>query len=247
MSHFCVIVIGDNVEQQLQPYHEYGCTGIDDEYVIDVDVTDQARADFAEMGKGRSFEQFVEDWYGRQPNADGRVIEHTNPNAKWDWWVIGGRWSGWLGRDQGRRSEFDLDGLRDRATAKALADYDRYHPGIDPPDAPWAEFRQRYASIEEAREAWWSHPFCAALRQADVWLEPDDFMCDRDTYAARARVNAVVPFALVAEGQWAARGDMGWWATVSNERPEGEWEAFVNHMLDNLDGDTLLTVVDCHI
>ncbi len=43
MSHFTVLVIGDDVEKQLQPYHEYECTGIEDEYVIDVDTTDEVK------------------------------------------------------------------------------------------------------------------------------------------------------------------------------------------------------------
>ena len=37
MSHFSVMVIGGNVEEQLQPYHEFECTGINDQYVVDVD------------------------------------------------------------------------------------------------------------------------------------------------------------------------------------------------------------------
>jgi hypothetical protein len=41
MSHFAVLVIGDDIEKQLQPYHEYECTGINDEYVIDADITDK--------------------------------------------------------------------------------------------------------------------------------------------------------------------------------------------------------------
>lgn len=39
MSHFAVLVIGDDVAKQLQPYHEYECTGVKDKYVIEVDKT----------------------------------------------------------------------------------------------------------------------------------------------------------------------------------------------------------------
>lgn len=48
MSHFSVLVIGDDIEKQLAPYHEFECTGIDDEYVQEIDITDQLRAEFAE-------------------------------------------------------------------------------------------------------------------------------------------------------------------------------------------------------
>lgn len=43
MSHFTVLVVGEDVASQLAPYHEFESTGIDDEYVKDVDVTADVR------------------------------------------------------------------------------------------------------------------------------------------------------------------------------------------------------------
>lgn len=40
---------------------------------------------------------------------------------------------------------------------------------------------------------------------------------------------------------------LGWFACVSDEMPETEWERQFGEMLDALPDDTLLTVVDCHI
>lgn len=48
MSHFSVMVIGQNVEKQLAPFHEFECTGVVDEYVQSVDKLEQAKADYAE-------------------------------------------------------------------------------------------------------------------------------------------------------------------------------------------------------
>jgi hypothetical protein len=125
MSHFSVLVIGPNVVQQLAPYHEFECTGDDNEYVIDVDVTEQIRADFAKYSEeNESFADWYEGWSGHQCilqndaalttvdgvpeemefgyaiiDADGnlvKAINHTNPNAQWDWYQVGGRWSNWL-------------------------------------------------------------------------------------------------------------------------------------------------------
>ncbi|WP_257744574.1 hypothetical protein [Burkholderia glumae] len=53
MSHFSVLVIGENVEQQLAPYHEFECTGTDDQFVQDVDITDTARAEFENQTETR--------------------------------------------------------------------------------------------------------------------------------------------------------------------------------------------------
>lgn len=246
MSHFSVIVLGDNVKEQLQPYHEYECTGIEDQYVVDVDRTDEAKADYEKYGSNfDSFEQYVEYEYGTAV-VDGRVLIKTNPNAKWDWWVVGGRWSGWLGKDEGVRSDFDFEQLRNKAALEASADYQRLRPKeIEPPSIGWVEWRENSPDIETARRTWREHPFNAAVREVDVWAEYESLFVDEATYVNKARQSAVVPFAMVTEGQWSAKGDMGWFAHVSNERTD--WPDFVNQFLDDMTADMKLTVVDCHI
>jgi hypothetical protein len=76
VSHFSVLVIGDGVEKQLQPFHEFGCTGIDDEFVVDVDETEKMREEMAAATYSRL----------RLPNGDecspydGRF--YRKPNAQ---------------------------------------------------------------------------------------------------------------------------------------------------------------------
>jgi hypothetical protein len=48
MSHFTVLVIGDDVETALQPFHEFECTGYVDQYVVDVDTTEEMRKEYVE-------------------------------------------------------------------------------------------------------------------------------------------------------------------------------------------------------
>jgi hypothetical protein len=76
MSHFSVMVIGENVEEQLAPYHEFECTGIDDEYVIDVDETEEYRTQYNESTRtrikspdGKLFESYGDEFY-REPTED---------------------------------------------------------------------------------------------------------------------------------------------------------------------------------
>lgn len=117
MSHFSVLVIGDNVEGQLAPYHEFECTGTDDEYVQNIEKTEEIRAEYAARTDNEypTLLDFATNYYGRNVLIDGslpgddhkygyvlvnenrevlKVIDRTNPSAKWDWWVIGGRWTG---------------------------------------------------------------------------------------------------------------------------------------------------------
>lgn len=47
MSHFTCLVIGPDHEAQLQPFHEFECTGTDDQYVQDIDKTAEYREEYA--------------------------------------------------------------------------------------------------------------------------------------------------------------------------------------------------------
>ena len=82
MTHFVVLVIGDDVEGQLAPYHEFECTGINDQYVIDLDKTAEALAEYEQHKDDPdypTFRAFLEGWYGaehvvgpgQEPDRDG--------------------------------------------------------------------------------------------------------------------------------------------------------------------------------
>ena len=57
-----------------------------------------------------------------------------------------------------------------------------------------------------------------------------------------------VPFCFVTEdGEWREKGEMGWWGSVSNEKPEDSWKQQFVDYVKSLDSDCLVTVVDFHI
>ena len=103
MSHFTVAVIAKDsqeLEARLQPYHEYECTGIEDKYVQWIPEPFLKSLKnywkyYIRKRDFRGFSKFMKDWNG----ADRRGLwfyRLTNPNAKWDWWIVGGRWTGSL-------------------------------------------------------------------------------------------------------------------------------------------------------
>lgn len=297
MSHFVVYVIGENVEDQLQPYHEYECTGIQDEYVVWVDQTAEInehwdRLDAAGKAEYGDREQFAEDYYGcEQREVDGvkQWGRMTNPNKKWDWWQIGGRWSGqlllkkgasgtwgtrsWMNKDEAddldccdaaRKGDIDVQGLRDRAASKASKQwhlFDKYLGMHKASFVPFATFKEQHpGNIEAARNAYWAQPLMQAKndtqrytgldeqqRQFFIWCDVEKYLVPHDEYVASAAAAAFTPFAVVKDGQWYEKGEMGWWACVTNEKEQGEWNAQFNAMFDALPDDTLITVVDCHI
>jgi len=353
MSHFTCLVIGDDYEKQLQPYHEFECTGTDDEYVVDVDKTEELRAEFIEdqttivvneqtgetfgayddrcyrdptpeeakligpggiggrtglawyskdWGDGRGYrpkvhvipEGFVKkrvltstlltfsqwlqnDWkvlrqgekrssvhkYGFvELDVTGEVVrcvDRTNPNAKWDGYQIGGRWNGFFldhngkERDQLRLHEVDIESTRAAAAKDAAEKFDAWAEMFEEHGRPlaWSIFLTRHKNnpdtypINEARNDYHQQPAIAAFKH---WRCPVEmFGFDREAHVLRARAKALVTFAVVKDGKWYERGEMGWWGVVHNESDQDEWIAQFNALLSDLPPDTLLTAVDCHI
>lgn len=119
MTHFTVLVVADTeseLEAALLPYHEYECTGIEEytEWVIGhpaeralddalkilgedwVDENPAIKAKYETYISTDNLGDLFYDWDGTEEDEDGNYGRRTNPNAKWDWWVVGGRWTGLL-------------------------------------------------------------------------------------------------------------------------------------------------------
>lgn len=104
MSHFITMVIGDEPEKQLAPFDED--LEVPEYYDGEVSEGDKKRMmDYYSAQKDVSFlsfeecyKEFGENWNDNtwRKCEDGlwRVVSTYNPNSKWDWYLLGGRWSG---------------------------------------------------------------------------------------------------------------------------------------------------------
>lgn len=279
MSHFSVLVIGPDPERQLAPYHEFECTGRDDEFVQDVDITAKVQEKIDELGpvdglgwfglegKAVTSELFVDrsngHKYGYAVVRDDKLIkavDRTNPNKRWDWYSLGGRYSGRLQKRDGTRvdaalvREVDFDGIRARYEAEARERYRKFMRMIG--DAPfpktWEAMRAKFpGNLESALTAYDDQPAIQRIKDDDDFRWSDDvaeeFRGTEDQHAERARQRAVTTFAVVKDGQWYENGKMGWFGCVFDEKDEDLWFAEVAKLLDGLGPDTPLAVYDCHI
>src|ERR1700675_2759735 len=71
MSHYGGLVIGVNAEEQLAPYHEYESTGNDDQYVKEIDQTEEARTAFATATTSR------------YKDTEGNLHDPFTPEGNW--------------------------------------------------------------------------------------------------------------------------------------------------------------------
>lgn len=347
MSHFSVLVTGDDVTAALQPYHEFECTGTNDKYVQDVDKTEEVRTEFsaatrtmlrdsdgklhspyddsgnyrAEFSKPvssasifdlsnrrelfippgyeevevptsevESFAKWVKGYYGLNVakdensvdrddehkrgyvllNADGsllKAVKRTNPNKKWDWWVVGGRWSNRLTFKDGAKGDtntagnVDWDGMVAENAENAGAEYDKIVSIIAGREMPtWASLlaRKRVGeiTIDEARALYNENPVYKELIAADAidWFygaeKLDGVLSapDRATYVKQQSEHRSCMFALLHNGEWITAGDMGWFG-MSSDTPDSrlEYAAKFFEVVRALPADTRVTVVDCHV
>ena len=291
MSHFVVLVIGDDVEQQLAPYHEFECTGEDDEYVVDVEEIDKLReewnnpSDFVKENY-KHFSQYVTDYYGRpivkpaeEVDLEGEhkygyalmnddsevysVINRTNPNAKWDWYQEGGRYSKWYYDKEGNNitsgplKNFDFEAKMRQAENDAVTDFNFWEKMFEEhgKDAKsWDDIlKMEDLSIDEKRELYNSQPIIMAFKDCEHFkhhwfFKPiEDMGYDREKYIEKCRKESITSYAVVKGGTWYQRGEMGWFGMSSNEMDRDDWDSQFHALLNGLDPETQLTVIDCHI
>lgn len=130
------------------------------------------------------YETYLSDWHG--VDDDEEQGYHKNPNAKWDWYSLGGRWSGLIKLKNGATGITGKAGVFDNETG-----------------------------IDQAKKGY------------------------------IANFDDLVTFALLKDGKWFERGEMGWWGVVSDEN--NEWDNELKKLVKGLPEETLISIYDCHI
>lgn len=313
MSHFHVMVIGKDPEFQLAPFHEYECTGRKDEFVVGQDITQELLSQVEDSDSHVSLSDVLE-WYRLEgktytdeeeakseqefsyvivddKGALVKAVRFTNPNKKWDWWVIGGRWrnayklkSGVLPMsrstpgvfrserragygDQARKGDIDFAFIEDAASKKGRILYQQHVQALTPKlisafvTLPtWEELREQNPGMEigAVRDIYHGGVRGIVRNKLKEHGVTDGFFWDsegaqemlrmtEDQFADYKGRRSWVPYAVVHERNWIARGEMGWFGMSS---PTGDYDEYVNKVRElvfSLPDNTIITNVDCHI
>jgi hypothetical protein len=179
-------------------------------------------------------------WYleDNELDEDGNYWTTSNDDAKWDWYKTGGRWAGFFQVKAGATAERGEDGLMGAHNSKEGADVLKVKDiDWDAMDADTKKQRAEYYDEEIAKE----------VKDRSIWADNRDEVINmtRDQYINQPISH--VTFAVLHDGKWYERGQMGWFACVSDEKPTEQWDAEFRKLLDSLDPETEITVVDCHI
>jgi len=212
----------------------------------------------------------LKKYKGKSAEIDKVVEQFSNPTPEFQPGVRGN--SGLMGSakhegegfaDQARKGDIDVEYMRLEAEATARQQYQRvaaiFAEGTVPKIKTWKEFlaehEQGLITIDDARGAYHAQP---AVQMYDEVAKKDhenfgffenldEYQISEEEYVRVARDAAIVPFALVKDGKWYEKGEMGWWGYVGNEKEQQDWNVEFTKLFDELPDDTLITVVDCHI
>lgn len=250
MSHFTVLVVGDDHESALAPFDEERKTPERREYLGDEDVA--RMSEHYKTTDKTVLAKKMYDWMGERGGVDqkGRLYRMTtyNRNAKWDWYEVGGRWRGYFllkdgtRADQCRKGDVDAEAMMAQCEKAARERWAAYAKAIEgtPPHERWSESNAK-TYHEQSR--------VKALAEAGLTEflsgSADDYPDTEAEMVAQWRAKAFCPFALLVDGEWHERGNMGWFACVSNERDD--WPQEFARLWAKVPDDARLTLVDCHI
>lgn len=310
MSHYCMLVVGDNVDAQLAPYQENNMGDCPREYLVFEDKEETTREEYnttkaaaVKMPDGTyksqydycfkkdsnfktiypegselvdievnilypTFENYAEHHHEFTKDEEmGKYGYWHNPNSKWDYYVIGGRWNGlFISKLDGnsyssmRKGDIDWEAMKAAKKKGYEQTYDEWvNYNYNSP-----EDRQRYAGIygilnEKSLllEKWKTikndsslsiDQKCKVLRAIKDYAESEsEFVPEtKEEYAERLS-SEFNTFGYLVNGNWFEKGKMGWWGMVRNEIGVDEWALKFKEFLDSINDNERLTIVDCHI
>lgn len=226
MSHYSVAVFTDgtaDVETLLEPYSEERSVEPYLEFTKQGAI-EYGREHYQSCRKMTDEEvyDFMSDGYEIQPNGD--LYSTYNPDSKWDWWTVGGRFSGQL-KDKRTGEEVSEGYMRDLEFAMDKEEYKR--------------------SLE-----WWKTHIDNGNTE-DMIVKPEYYQRlyrDAETYARFS--STFNTYAVVTpDGEWHAPGEVGYFGVSSESEDEArEWyEKYEERFIKGADPDWYLTIVDCHI
>lgn len=247
MSHFTVGVFLDGtktLEELLAPYQENNMGDCPKEFMEFNDVTDECTKEYQDESdeikiKYSTLENYIEEYHGYKKDEEfGRYGYWENPNKKWDWWQIGGRWSFSL------LVKNDAERVIDRFQKNNSVDG---YGWVDAAKVKDIEFKLMAEQNKTNFEKRWEEAknendvkrcFIFGIKNGDT----------KESFIGR-NVEFSTFAVITSDGKWHEKGKMGWWAMSSETlEEEKEWnDSYYDTFFKNVSPELVFCVVDCHI
>jgi len=264
MSHFVLAVITEDrvtdgdLEEILFPYSEnrevepridMTKKEVMDEQARLVDEAKNKPKSWAneEYTKGKfkldlSYKEFVKLFHGEDSQLDpkGNLLTTYNPDSKWDWFVIGGRWKGLLCYNKNN------GGMKTNQGRIKFIDWKKLNRPLKKDKDYWSRLwdiavRGCIKTKLEVKK----HKYIFVYKKEYYlkYYQNKEMFIKRNT---EFKTHAVV----TPDGKWHEKGEMGWFG-VSHDKPKEakKWDLgfYGRFIKPYLDTNYVITVVDCHI
>lgn len=268
MSHYAVLILHEeeqNIEDLLAPYNEnlevepYFKHTYDEALKLVKEEYVPFNNFLKEYSDKELIDWFVDSWSAFVLKEDGLYSTH-NPNSKWDWYSIGGRFDGEL--------ELTDEGIEEAINYSNNPQWFKDMPREEQVEhVKWVntaplKYIKWFTPLSEKDKGelkrWWEINIDDdELKDGE---EKDKYFFynsewfkrrykDIDTYIKSQEITSFFAV-LTPDGKWHEPGQMGWFACASCE-PEDElkwnFEFYDRFIKPNLNSDLICTIVDCHI
>lgn len=259
MSHYTLGVIMDKLDEEeldklLAPYSE----NLEVEPYIDItkeEIINNAKQRKNELLKAIEKGEELKDWQQDYINAttdeelynleryeeeefdeNGNQLSRYNPLSKWDWYVIGGRWSGELNID-GNWQNFGK--IKDIKFEQMPENKQKIY---DDSILYWELFVEEREPVNDEEKEYKENEFCPFKKEYYL-----NRYKTKEYYAEMC--STWFTHALLYNGKWYEVGEMGWFGC--DDATQDSEQAYIqkfNEILNNTDNqEKYFVVVDCHI
>jgi hypothetical protein len=206
-----------------------------------------------------TLEEYLEDYHDAKKDEETHDYGYwENPNAKWDWWQIGGRWCGKLmvAADCNNCGYGELSwgcGNENPYTVEA-GDYKK----VDSARIKDLVFLEERKAYDKAKRFWEMH-IEGRLPETDeeaeelkfAFYKPEYYEKTYGTKETYAECESTFhTYAVIDKnGCWHSKGEMGWFGvSLSDENQEVNFiRKYKETVFNNAEDDDYITIVDCHI
>lgn len=177
-----------------------------------------------------NYETYMKEWNGTDKDPEkGEYGYWRNPNSKWDWYSLGGRWKDFFTLKDGTKA--------DEAQLKDI-DFDKMlEERLEEGEKSWEE-SETYIREQKLKDM--------SINDGTLYFQYGRGAKDTKESFMKG-YQGVAVFSILKEGKWFEKGNMGWWGCVSDEKVADKWQDELTAVLDGVSPDTKISLYDCHI
>lgn len=188
----------------------------------------------------------LEDW--NKYDEEGNVLSTYNPNSKWDWYSLGGRWEGSLKLKEGAKviKESEPSFFNKEEIKEGYTDFAQVKDIDFTPDEEAKKHAERFWDVNVLGK-----PLLENEKEEEIrsFYKKEYYRRNYGTKKEYVRCcSEFMTFAILYEGVWYEPDSMGWFGCCSATKDQHKaYREKFREIIANLSPDDYIAVVDCHI